>query len=120
MYFPSFRISCKSLTPNSTYFTMKIHFDFFLITYRFTSTNHTKVPQPNITDRFPDDFQFGVATSAFQVEGGWNVDGKGPSIWDDFTYLHPDPVFRGANATVGPNSYEYYLDDVAAVKNLNV
>lgn len=96
---------------------MKIHFDFLLITYRLTST---KVPHPNVTDRFPDDFQFGVATSAFQVEGGWNVDGKGPSIWDDFTYLHPDPVFRGANATVGPNSYEYYLDDVAAVKNLNV
>lgn len=88
--------------------------------YRVASESPTKVFQSNITDRFPDDFLFGVATSAFQVEGGWNVDGKGPSIWDNFTHLQPGIIFEGQNASVGPNSYEYYLDDVAAVKNLNV
>ena len=70
--------------------------------------------------RFPDDFMFGVATAAYQIEGAWNVDGKGPSIWDEFTHSHPEKIADQQNADVGPNSYGYYLDDIAAVKNLSV
>ncbi|MDZ4743264.1 MAG: family 1 glycosylhydrolase [Verrucomicrobiota bacterium] len=33
---------------------------------------------------FPDDFFWGSATASHQVEGAWNLDGKGPSIWDAF------------------------------------
>ena len=35
---------------------------------------------------FGDDFTWGVAHAAYQVEGAWDVDGNGQSIWDTFTH----------------------------------
>lgn len=80
----------------------------------------TATLQASEDKRFPDEFLFSVATSAYQIEGAWNVDGKGPSIWDEFTHLHPEKIKDHQNADVSANSYEYYLDDIAAIKNLNV
>lgn len=76
--------------------------------------------QTNDTKQFPDDFLFGVASSAYQIEGAWNIDGKGPSVWDEFTHTHPEKIKDGQNGDVGPNSYDFFLDDIAAVKNLKV
>lgn len=70
--------------------------------------------------KFPENFLFGVATSAYQIEGGWNADGKGTNIWDDFTHSHPEDIADHSNGDVGPNSFEYYMDDIDAVKDMNV
>ncbi|XP_031633962.1 furostanol glycoside 26-O-beta-glucosidase-like [Contarinia nasturtii] len=75
----------------------------------------------NASDQlFPDDFLFGASTAAYQIEGAWNMDGKGPSIWDEFTHFHPEKIVDHQNADVSTNSYEYFLDDIKAVKNLSM
>lgn len=69
---------------------------------------------------FPETFLFGVSSAAYQIEGAWNVDGKGPSIWDEFIHLHPEKIADHQNGDIAANSYKFYLEDVEAVKNLNV
>ena len=43
---------------------------------------------------FPKDFAWGVASAAYQIEGGHDADGKGPSIWDAFCH-RPGAIFDG-------------------------
>ena len=68
--------------------------------------------------RFPDGFLWGTATAAFQVEGAWNADGKGESIWDRFTHT-PGKVKGGTNADVACDQYHLYPQDLALAKKLN-
>lgn len=74
----------------------------------------------NDTRKFPADFMFGVASSAYQTEGGWNVSGRGLGAWDEFTHKYPERISDRSNADVGPNSYEYWMDDIEGLKHLKV
>jgi beta-glucosidase len=68
--------------------------------------------------QFPKDFVFGTATAAFQIEGGWNADGKGPSIWDTFTH-EPGEIKTGDDAEVACNTYHDYQTDIDLLAQLN-
>ena len=58
----------------------------------------------NLTDamlknKFPENFKWGVATAAFQIEGAGDTDGKGPSIWDRFCQT-PGHIADGSDGLV--------------------
>ncbi|CAO1305237.1 unnamed protein product [Diamesa hyperborea] len=68
--------------------------------------------------QFPTNFSFGSASSSFQIEGAWNEDGKGLSIWDTFVQSHPERVADRSTPDNGSNSYHYYKEDVQALKQV--
>ncbi|XP_048237315.1 uncharacterized protein LOC124113782 [Haliotis rufescens] len=70
-------------------------------------------------DTFPEGFAWAAATSAYQIEGGWNADGKGESIWDRLVHT-TDRVDKGATGDVACDSYHKYKEDVQLLKNLHV
>jgi len=69
--------------------------------------------------RFPADFTWGAATAAYQIEGAWNVDGKGESIWDRFSHT-PGKVKGNDNGDIACDSYRRCNEDVALLKQLNL
>src|ERR1700675_753115 len=76
-------------------------------------------PAHGVAARFPEGFSWGVATSAFQIEGAVKEDGRGPSIWD--TYAHtPGKIKDGANADVANDHYHRYKDDIRLMRDIGV
>lgn len=66
---------------------------------------------------FPDDFVWGTATSAYQIEGGANADGRGPSIWDTFCH-EPGRTVDGATGDVAIDHYHRSRDDLRLLADL--
>lgn len=71
------------------------------------------------TVSFPRDFLWGVATSAYQIEGAWNEDGKGPSIWDVFSHI-PGKTAGNENGDVAADHYHRYRDDIRLLAELGI
>ncbi|XP_030621245.1 beta-klotho [Chanos chanos] len=69
---------------------------------------------------FPAGFLWGVGSSAFQTEGSWNIDGKGPSIWDHFTHSSVAGGIISETADISSNSYALWETDIKLVSYLGV
>lgn len=68
---------------------------------------------------FSPDFLWGVASSAYQIEGAAFEDGKGPSIWDSFSH-RPDVIFEGDNGDVACDTYHSYAEDIELMAKMGV
>lgn len=68
---------------------------------------------------FPRGFAWGAATAAYQIEGGWQADGRGPSIWDTFSHER-GRVFGDQNGDVACNSYELWEEDLKSILQLGL
>ncbi|SHF78229.1 broad-specificity cellobiase [Caldanaerobius fijiensis DSM 17918] len=69
--------------------------------------------------KFPDDFVWGTATAAYQIEGAANEDGRGESIWDRFSHI-PGNVWNNQNGDVACDHYHRYKEDVQILKEMGV
>ncbi|UJF17453.1 glycoside hydrolase family 1 protein [Vibrio sp. SS-MA-C1-2] len=69
--------------------------------------------------KFPHDFLFGAATASYQIEGAWDVDGKGVSNWDVFTKI-PGKTFEGTNGDVAIDHYHRYKEDIALMAEMGM
>ncbi|HYZ52544.1 MAG TPA: GH1 family beta-glucosidase [Streptosporangiaceae bacterium] len=65
----------------------------------------------------PADFIWGVATSAYQIEGAVTEDGRSPSIWDTFAHT-PGKVARGDTGDVACDHYHRWPEDIGIMKQL--
>lgn len=72
-----------------------------------------------MTRAFPQNFLFGAATAAYQIEGAAFEDGRTASIWDAFSRV-PGAVINGDNGDVACDHYHRYRDDVALMKDLGL
>lgn len=68
---------------------------------------------------FPEDFTWGAAAAAYQIEGAASVDGKGPSVWDMFC-KQPGKVLSGHTGEIACDHYHRYREDVGLMKSMNV
>lgn len=68
---------------------------------------------------FPPGFLWGAATSAYQIEGGWNEDGKGPSIWDVFAHQR-GKTYQGHTGDIAADHYHRWQQDVDLMAGLGL
>ena len=68
---------------------------------------------------FPANFLWGAATAAYQIEGAWNEDGKGESIWDRFCHT-PGKITNADTGDVACDHYHRYLEDIALMRQIGL
>ena len=69
--------------------------------------------------KFPEGFLWGTATASYQIEGAFDVDGRGVSIWDTFSKT-PGKVVNGDTGDNACDHYNRFDEDIAIMKDLGV
>ena len=69
--------------------------------------------------QFPDQFIWGTSTSAYQIEGAWNEDGRGPSIWDTFSHRR-GKVRGGDSGDTAIDHYHHWKEDIQLMASLGL
>lgn len=69
--------------------------------------------------QFPPGFTWGAATAAYQIEGAWDADGKGPNIWDDFSHTS-GKTYKGHHGDLACDHYNKLEADVAMMKEMGL
>jgi beta-glucosidase len=67
----------------------------------------------------PAGFVWGASTAAYQVEGAWNEDGKGESVWDHFAHT-PGRIANGDTGDVACDHYHRWPEDIALMRQLGL
>lgn len=80
-------------------------------------TTGKQAADPHAPAPFPNGFLWGTATSAYQIEGAVNEDGRGRSIWDVFAHT-PGKIVDHSNADRANDHYHRYKEDVGLIKAL--
>ena len=75
--------------------------------------------QSSLTLAFPDDFVWGAATAAYQIEGAANEDGRGASIWDTFSHT-PGKTANGDTGDVACDHYHRWEEDIRIMSDLGL
>jgi len=68
---------------------------------------------------FPKEFIWGAATSSYQIEGAWNEDGKGESVWDVASHT-PGVINNGDTGDIACDHYHRYKEDVQLMKKMGL
>lgn len=66
---------------------------------------------------FDENFLWGAASAAYQIEGAWNEDGKGPGIWDVLSDGH---IAHGEDGRCACDQYHRYKEDIALMKQMGL
>lgn len=91
---------------------------FFLILISTSSTGFAQSQSDTLRlNAFGEDFLWGTACAAYQIEGAWNESGKGPSIWDDFTHKK-GKVHNNETGDIAVDFYHRYKEDIGLNKEM--
>lgn len=68
---------------------------------------------------FGGDFNWGISTAAYQIEGAHDADGKGPSIWDAFVQ-NPKKIYGGHHGNISCDFYNFCDDDIRLIAEMQI
>jgi beta-glucosidase len=68
---------------------------------------------------FPEGFIWGTATASYQIEGAWDQDGRGPSVWDTFSHI-PGTIDDNTTGDITCDHYHRFKDDIALMKKMGL